>query len=81
MTSIDWQGATRKGRLRQALHLFACRLAWLRHGDQRAYDQLIRASEHSDPEVRVIAAALLLDSSSAGPGNRFDHQNAREERP
>lgn len=36
MTGIDWQEATRKGHLMDALYLFACRLAWLRHGDQKA---------------------------------------------
>lgn len=51
----------------QVLHLFACRLAWLRHGDQRAHRELIRASEHGDPEIRVIAAVLLVDLPIAPP--------------
>lgn len=80
MTGIDWQGATRKGQLMQALHLFACQLAWLRHGDERAYDELIRASEHADPEIRVIAAALLLDSPIADSRNHLGGQHGREDR-
>ena len=81
MTGIDWRRATRKGRLTEALHLFACRLAWLRHGDDRAYEDLIRASEHGDPEIRVIAATLLLDSPVADARNHFGSQNPREARP
>lgn len=63
MTSIDWQEATRKGKLMDALYLFACRLAWRRHGDQRARDELIRASEHGDPKIREIAASFLGESA------------------
>lgn len=61
MTGIDWQEATRKGQLKDALYLFACRLAWLRHRDQRAHNELIRASEHGDSEIRVIAIAFLSE--------------------
>ena len=59
MTSIDWQGTTRKGQLGEVLYLFACRLAWRRHGDQRAQDELIRASQCADSELRAIAATFL----------------------
>lgn len=61
MTRIDWQRAARNGQLTEALHLFACRLAWLRHGDQRARGELIRALEDGDAEIRTIAASLLVD--------------------
>jgi len=63
MSSIDWQGAARMGQLTKALYLAACRLAWRRHGDRRAREELVRASEAGDPQIRKIAAAML-DSSS-----------------
>lgn len=50
-----------KGQLMQVLHLFACRLAWLRHGDKRARHELLRASESADLELRLIAADLLAE--------------------
>ena len=70
MTGIDWQGTARKGQLTRVLHLFACRLAWLRHGDLRAHGELIRASEHADPEIRAVAANLLTQSGTAEPRNQ-----------
>ena len=63
MTGIDWQGAARNGHMTAALYLFACRLAWRRHGDQRAHDELVRASECGDAEIRAIAAMLLGSST------------------
>lgn len=81
MTGIDWQEATRKGQLMNALYLFACRLAWLRHGDQRAHQELIRASEQGDPEIRVIAASLLLDSPPADAPSDPHSRDTREARP
>ena len=59
MTGIDWQGAARKGQLTEVLYLLACRLAWRRHGDQRARDELVRASECGNAEIREIAANIL----------------------
>lgn len=63
MTGINWQDAARKGQMTEVLYLFACRLAWRRHGDQRARDELVRASECDNAEIREIAANLL-DSSN-----------------
>ena len=65
-----------KGKLLDALYLFACRLAWLRHGDQSAQHELIRAAEHEDPEIRGIAAALLVDSATAESRNHHGDQRS-----
>jgi hypothetical protein len=73
MTDIDWQGATRKGHLMDALYLLACRLAWLRHGDHRAHDELVRASVDADPDVRLIAATFLLELTPSN-GQTFPYQ-------
>lgn len=54
MAGIDWQTTAKRGRMLEALYLFACRLAWLRHGDERAHSELVRAS--------VVAAKLLSKS-------------------
>lgn len=80
MTGIDWQGAARNGQLKEALYLFACRLAWLRHGDRRAHDELVRASECSYAEIRAIAASLLDSSTSESRNNRmgYGHEPARQ---
>lgn len=76
MSGIDWQAAKRKGKLTHALHLFACRLAWLRHGDERAHHKLIRASAHADPEIRAIAARMLFDQPTETSGKERCEQEA-----
>jgi hypothetical protein len=66
MANIDWPLVARKGFLTDALGLFACRLAWRRHGDQQAYDQLLRASRNASPDLRLIASTFLCESEVVG---------------
>lgn len=53
---LDWTEIRSEGLLMEALYLFACRLAWLRHADLKAYEELIRAARDSDPEMRHISS-------------------------
>lgn len=43
------------------LHLFSCRSYYIRHGNLRAYTELVSASRSTDPKVRTIAESLLAD--------------------
>ena len=61
MISFNWSEVARKGRLPDALYLYACRLAWLRHGDSHALQVLVRAAEADDAEMRLIASTFLLE--------------------
>ena len=67
MTGIDWKTAARRGQLTEVFYLFACRLAWRRHADSKAHDQLVRASQCGNPELRTIALALLNSSAESVP--------------
>lgn len=80
MISIDWQETARKkGRLTKVLRLFACRLAWLRHGDAKAHDALLLAAKDADPEIRTIAASFLspVSNPASAEAPRFDPREVR----
>lgn len=62
MADIDWARVARRGQLKHALHLLACRLAWIRHGDLRAHCELANACHDTDPDIREIAAGMLAGS-------------------
>ena len=41
------------------LYLFACRVRCLRLADQRAYEELVRAASHPNPDIGVVAETFL----------------------
>ncbi len=41
------------------LYLFFCRVRCLRGGDWEAYEELVRASSHPDPDIRMVADVFL----------------------
>lgn len=61
MHSLNWSNLVKKGRLMDALYLFACRLNWLRYGDPRALESLRSAAECADPDLRLIATTFLVE--------------------
>ena len=48
-----------------ALYLFACRVRYLRLGDLRAYEELKRAAQHSDLDIRLVAEVFLAEIQAA----------------
>lgn len=78
MTGIDWQSAARSGHLTEVLHLFACRLAWRRHHDLRAYGELVRASEDGKTEIRAIAASMLDPASTGRSSSGHDEEDSTQ---
>ncbi len=42
-----------------ALYLFFCRVRCLRCGDLEAYEELVRASSHPDPDIQMVADVFL----------------------
>ena len=78
MQTLDWSNLVKRGRLMDALYLFACRLNWLRYGDLRALESLRAAAECSDPDLRFIANAFLLECvHPAAAGNPAEQPAAK----
>jgi hypothetical protein len=49
------------------LYLFLCQLEWRRTRNLAAYQELLAARDATDPDIRVVAEALLHDIHQA-PG-------------
>lgn len=49
------------------LYLFACRVRCLRFDDPRAYEDLLRAANHSNPDVRTTAEVFLDEIHAIQP--------------
>ena len=49
------------------LYLFLCQLEWRRTRNLAAYQELLAARDAADPDIRVVAEALLRDTHPA-PG-------------
>lgn len=47
------------------LYLFACRVRCMRLGDTRSYEELVRASNHPNEEIRTVAEVFLEDIREA----------------
>lgn len=57
--ALDWRGLAQKGVLGDVLRLFSLRYAWLKDGDQRAYEEIARARRAADPNIREAAELLF----------------------
>jgi len=49
------------------LYLFACHLEWHRKGNLAAYQELLRALNDTDEEIRIVAESLLERTSPRAP--------------
>lgn len=49
------------------LYLFACRVRCLRFDDPRAYEDLLRAANHPNPDVRTMAEVFLDEIHAIQP--------------
>ncbi len=59
-SSLDrdsWAGHT--GHERDPLYLFGCYLEWHQEGNIKAYQELVAALDHTNPEIRALAESLL----------------------
>lgn len=59
--ALDWLGFAQRGVLGDVLRLFSFRYAWLKSGDQKAYQELARARRAADPDIRATAEILFSE--------------------
>ncbi len=60
------------------LYLFLCQLEWRRTRNLAAYQELLAARDAADPDIRVVAEALLLRDTHPAPGMSTQAANRDE---